>query len=404
MKSNSKNRTIVEAPMIGSLYGDVPVPTSFNARIPQSRFTNGRMTPRISSDIFHRASFDEIGSGDHGNGLFERADSILSLDSEVSATSTSRTKGSSTLGGSTSDVSTVCGDSDTEEKTSTKLISPSSHSLNKDVDSDEIKNNVNKSNENGTCDNDKPQKMCGNESYIESTSSQGKHKINTENCESEKDNSDVDSDSEMSPKKTDSHSESESVHLVSKKLSEVLSPEKLTLLELSQQTGEESHTEDVVSSVHLSSTTEAPVKSVKPQPIAGRKERIHTVSTSSSNDEDRGSIGKKHHKRANMHHHYIHPVMMSSNKEVTSQVSSGEQSTYKQPKVFNPFPSQHINRRRAENGVKLGLYSADHIPKVEVGMVKTGIPKQLGRAQMNMCLHRQYMANVRQSAKSLDKQ
>ena len=68
-------------------------------------------------------------------------------------------------------------------------------------------------------------------------------------------------------------------------------------------------------------------------------------------------------------------------------------------KVFNPFPSQHMSKRRAQNGIKLGLYSADNMPKLETGMVKGAPQKQFSRSQINTCLHRQYMAEVKQQAK-----
>lgn len=65
-------------------------------------------------------------------------------------------------------------------------------------------------------------------------------------------------------------------------------------------------------------------------------------------------------------------------------------------KVFNPFPSHMMSRRRAQNGIKLGLYSADAVE----GKGDAKNSKNIGRQQINSCLHRQYMAEVKQSAKS----
>ena len=72
----------------------------------------------------------------------------------------------------------------------------------------------------------------------------------------------------------------------------------------------------------------------------------------------------------------------------------------KNAKSFNPFPSRHINRNRTQNGIRLGLYSADSMPVME-GFTKKqlGGGKQVSRAQINACLHRQYMAEIKQQAK-----
>ena len=55
---------------------------------------------------------------------------------------------------------------------------------------------------------------------------------------------------------------------------------------------------------------------------------------------------------------------------------------------FNPFPRQPVNTQRRQNGVKLGLYSN----------TATAPDWTIGRAQINACLHRQYMARVKQQA------
>ena len=69
-------------------------------------------------------------------------------------------------------------------------------------------------------------------------------------------------------------------------------------------------------------------------------------------------------------------------------------------KVFNPFPSQHVTNRRIQNGIKLGLYSAKNLPKFETGIIRGAEISSISRAQHNACLHRQYMAEVKEQSKS----
>ncbi|CAH1783790.1 unnamed protein product [Owenia fusiformis] len=68
------------------------------------------------------------------------------------------------------------------------------------------------------------------------------------------------------------------------------------------------------------------------------------------------------------------------------------------PKPYNPFPTRHMNPNRAKNGMKLGLYSSKGIPGVPDK--KTSPIKNIGRSQINACLHRQYMAEVKAAGKS----
>ena len=65
-------------------------------------------------------------------------------------------------------------------------------------------------------------------------------------------------------------------------------------------------------------------------------------------------------------------------------------------KVFNPFPSQVLSRRRAQNGIKLGLYSPDSV--LDMKADKPAM-KNIGRQQINSCLHRQYMAEMKQASR-----
>ena len=81
--------------------------------------------------------------------------------------------------------------------------------------------------------------------------------------------------------------------------------------------------------------------------------------------------------------------------------SAGHKMDVPAQKAYNPFPMR-INPSRAQNGVRLGLYSPDNLPVVDMGARKPsrdGV-KQIGRAQINVCLHRQYMAEVRQQART----
>lgn len=62
-------------------------------------------------------------------------------------------------------------------------------------------------------------------------------------------------------------------------------------------------------------------------------------------------------------------------------------------KLFNPFPGQHVNSRRMKNGVKLGLYSAHHIPKLKTGITKSNIAQNIGKSQINNNgLNQQFLA------------
>ena len=68
-------------------------------------------------------------------------------------------------------------------------------------------------------------------------------------------------------------------------------------------------------------------------------------------------------------------------------------------RIFNPFPSVHVSQRRTRNAVRLGLYSTETTPKLETGIAVGSGVKQIGRAQINACLHHHYMADMRQKAR-----
>ena len=95
--------------------------------------------------------------------------------------------------------------------------------------------------------------------------------------------------------------------------------------------------------------------------------------------------------------HHIDPDYIASRLEGNTSTSPTSPMS---DKLFNPFPSQHMNSRRTQNGIRLGLYSPSNLPKLETGMVKAQSTKQIGRAQINACLHRQYMAEIKQQARS----
>lgn len=84
----------------------------------------------------------------------------------------------------------------------------------------------------------------------------------------------------------------------------------------------------------------------------------------------------------------------------TNSGSSPAEMAPKPVKVFNPFPSQHISHRRTQNGIKLGLYNPGSIPKLETGIVRTQEVKAIGRSQIDACLHRHYMAEIKSQAKA----
>lgn len=78
-------------------------------------------------------------------------------------------------------------------------------------------------------------------------------------------------------------------------------------------------------------------------------------------------------------------------------------SVSKNAKAFNPFPNRHFNRNRTQNGIRLGLYTAD-TSQVMDGLTKKHLAggKPISRAQINACLHRQYMAEVKQQSKGFN--
>ena len=84
-----------------------------------------------------------------------------------------------------------------------------------------------------------------------------------------------------------------------------------------------------------------------------------------------------------------------------SRPQTGGATSPRVERVFNPFPSVHTSQRRARNGVRLGLYSTDNMPRLETGLIvgSAGV-KQIGRAQINACLHHQYMAGIRQKGRN----
>ena len=106
---------------------------------------------------------------------------------------------------------------------------------------------------------------------------------------------------------------------------------------------------------------------------------------------------------------YVAKLTYKSHKVAQSQREVGSSNTggsvlspisRKPPKLFNPFPSQHVTNRRIENGIKLGLYSAKNLPKFETGIIRSPDISSISRAQHNACIHRQYMAEVKGQSKS----
>ena len=72
-------------------------------------------------------------------------------------------------------------------------------------------------------------------------------------------------------------------------------------------------------------------------------------------------------------------------------------------KSFSPFQNRPmINERRAQNGIRLGLYSPEDISQQNAKKISGNcdrVVSSIGRAQINACLHRQYMVEVKQQAK-----
>ena len=99
--------------------------------------------------------------------------------------------------------------------------------------------------------------------------------------------------------------------------------------------------------------------------------------------------------------HSFHSDMESylSSKQI---ITSGKTSP-SAIKSFSPFQNRPmINERRAQNGLRLGLYSAEDISQQNCKKIAGNcdrIVSSIGRAQINACLHRQYMVEVKQQAK-----
>ena len=71
------------------------------------------------------------------------------------------------------------------------------------------------------------------------------------------------------------------------------------------------------------------------------------------------------------------------NNHHSNQRTTSGNSPVRSPRLFNPFPGQHVNSRRMQNGVKLGLYSANSMPKLETGLTQPPAASDLGRSRVN---------------------
>ena len=70
-------------------------------------------------------------------------------------------------------------------------------------------------------------------------------------------------------------------------------------------------------------------------------------------------------------------------------------------KPFYPFAGRHVNHQKVKNGIRLGLYSPDLVPGTDNNNAKKSPSlTSISRAHINACLHRQYMAEVKQQARS----
>ena len=89
--------------------------------------------------------------------------------------------------------------------------------------------------------------------------------------------------------------------------------------------------------------------------------------------------------------HDVTPLPSLQRKSDTSRRKNG---------FYNPFPRQHVSKSREVNGVRLGLYSADKPPTLELGIRRTTntYASQHSRTPLNACLHRQYMSEVKKQA------
>ena len=72
--------------------------------------------------------------------------------------------------------------------------------------------------------------------------------------------------------------------------------------------------------------------------------------------------------------------------------------------TFNPFPSRKkiVGQSRTQNGIKLGLYSPDIKDPINVAKKGSSLNSRSmpTRAQINSCLHRQYMVEIKQQSQN----
>ena len=344
-KSTRKNRTVLEAPKIASMYPDSNMNQTVSNGISRNRNSTTSLSNRSGSASPSGGSY----AGSLASG--SRTVSMQSIDSEVSATASSSQERRSVLSASTSDVSTICGSECDEVFNRVRDNESCDQVVNEETGETVMKDSPPRSPQSAeqTCD-------------ISITDSHGVTTVQ-------------ESISSPIASPTKSEHATQSTHC-----------DINTSDAMSQGDGNDigKVTPSLESRDHISEDQDD-VKAKRPNTL--------DIVVNTDNKDAQTPV-------RNMTHHHVYPSSSSSvsDNEDISPSRHLQSPSKSASKVYNPFPMQHINRRRAEKGVKLGLYSADNVPQLELGLPKSRPLQTIGRQQINVCLHRQYMAEVKKQA------
>ena len=393
-RNKKKNRTVVQAPTIAALYDVKPAAAAIAA--PQ----DAQRCSAASAANQNIVSIQAGGASEHhwsgltaadrclsGLTAADRCLSVQSVESEVSATCSSHRDSLSTRSDSTSDVSTVCGDScdvtAREAITSTAKCDdvfddhtdapPSSgKEVNQETGEIVVADSSRTSIDDGVAATTSEDASVCTASLDESKSNV-KLSVNPDNCDiTTEDGSQTSADLENHVKVTHASQASENNDVNASQIIDVM--DKIS--KMIDEPSAASNVKDVSQSQDQHRSRSMIHHHVHPR----------DYDVSDDDDDDSSTCSSlSPYERSPRHGGYASTALRNNN------------ATHKQ--VFNPFPSQHVSSRRAQNGVKLGLYPAGSVPKLELGILRSRPLQTIGRQQINTCLHRQYMAEVKNKVK-----
>lgn len=375
----ARNRTVLQAPTIASLYDDTSAAEHHPPPQSPSRLN---IAPNIRNKRQSRGAVQDASAGSStswaGMEPKDRSMSVQSIESEVSATcstSLSHRDSVSVRSDSTSDVSTVCGGDDVsdtqQDGVDTAVLCDKE--INRETGETDISISMTSS-----CDDTSV--VCDDTNTVDDTSgvcdasSQAISGSRTDDSE-QKENCDSRNDSDGNIVAMTDTAQVDTTH-------DVTTPDD----------------SDVVSDISKQSLQQRLV-----------------AETALCKDKDYYKENQSSTPFMALTHHHVYPRQpaddTSDDESLASSCDSppydrsplhacaSPDNTTPAKQVYYPFPSQHISRRRAQNGVKLGLYSADNVPKLELGILRSRPLQAIGRQQINACLHRQYMAEVKKKVK-----